>query len=797
MTWNATTTRSAAQIVVCAATVLAVAVAQGAEPVSFSRNILPLLSDRCFHCHGPDASHRQADLRLDVRESALETRGEGAVVVPGDAAASELIARITSRDELLVMPPRDSHRKGFTAPEIALLKRWIDEGAEWGKHWAFERPVRAKIPVGTDEAIDYFIAGRLETEGLSRSPEADKATLIRRVSLDLIGLPPTPDEVACFVADDSPQAYEKLVDRLLASPHYGERMAWPWLDAARYADTAGYQGDPVRTVWPFRDWVVDALNANMPFDVFTIAQLAGDLLPNATAEQQVATAFNRLHMYNSEGGRIPEETRVENVFDRAETTATTWLGLTLQCARCHDHKFDPTTNKDYFAFYDFFNQTSENGANNHTLAPAPKMTYVSSEAPTRVDELQRQIRQLESDRRLEEGGETLIATFDLPGADARHIERLQRQLAVWEVKAKPHDVMIMDDLAKRRDTFVLSGGVYDSPTEQQVSADVPSMLPPISASGNTVPSRLDLARWIVAAENPLTARVVVNRYWQTFFGQGLVSTPGDFGLQGSQPTHPELLDWLAVEFVESGWNVKHLHRLIVTSATYRQTSATTPELIESDPDNLLLARAARYRMPSWMIRDHALAVSGLLDTTIGGPPVNPYQPSGLWAEATFGKIKYKTDEGSSLYRRSLYTFWRRILGPPMFFDAAKRQTCEVEPNLTNTPLHALTTLNDTAFVEAARVLAERLIRRYPTPRDRIAEAFQLLVARDPTTEESELLVNRVNSYVEHYRERPDAARELLSIGDRPTDESIDGAELATYTLLMNTLFNLDEVLVRP
>ncbi|MEQ9411408.1 MAG: PSD1 and planctomycete cytochrome C domain-containing protein [Fuerstiella sp.] len=723
--------------------VVAAKYAGAAEGVSFSRDVLPILADRCFHCHGPDAAHREADLRLDQQTSAFADRGDYSIIVPGKPDASELLVRITSDNPDVKMPPPDSHRKQLTGQEIQVLRRWIMEGAEWGRHWSFEKPIRPPVPGGAKHPIDAFVRQRLQQADLPWSPEASKRTLIRRVSLDLTGLPPTAAEVRDFLNDESPDAWDQLVDRLLASPGYGERMAWPWLDAARYADTGGFQGDPDRTMWPWRDWVVEALNGNMPFDQFTLEQLAGDLLPDATAKQQLATGFNRNHMHNSEGGRIAEETRVENVFDRVETTGTVWLGLTLQCARCHDHKFDPTSNRDYFAFYDFFNQTSEEGRTDRSTAVPPALDY----------------------------------TTPVAGA----------------VK-----VMVMDTREQPRDTYILVKGIYNDVTDRRVTADVPGMLPPLPPKPDRERyTRLDLARWIVSPQNPLTARVTVNRYWQTFFGQGLVNTPSDFGLQGARPTHPELLDWLAVEFVESGWNVKHIHRLIVTSDTYRQSSRVTPEMLSADPTNRLLSRAPRHRMPSWMLRDQALAVSGLLSDRLGGPPVRPYQPDGIWAEATFGKKKYQQDTGELLYRRSLYTFWRRIVGPTMFFDAAKRQTCEVQPNLTNTPLHALTTLNDVTYVEAARVLAERVLQQHADSESRIAAAFETLTARRPEPEEMKLLQQRLDTLTAEFRSNPDQATELLQIGQSPRDKSLTLSEHAAFTALCNLLLNLDEVLVKP
>ncbi|APZ90619.1 PSD1 and planctomycete cytochrome C domain-containing protein [Fuerstiella marisgermanici] len=718
------------------------------EPLRFSRDVLPILADRCFHCHGPDAQTRQADLRLDERKSAVDEVG---AIVPKSPEDSELIARVTTTDPDLLMPPPDSHREPLKPSEVAILKRWIAEGAVWGQHWAFEKPIRPKLGDHNLHPIDAFVTRRLKEAGLQPSPMADKRTLIRRVTLDLIGLPPTVDELNSFLADESPDAYEQLVDRLLDSPHYGERMACPWLDAARYADTSGFQGDPERSMWPWRDWVVKALNDNMPFDDFTIEQLAGDLLDDPTPEQRLATGFNRNHMHNGEGGRIAEETRVENVFDRAETTGTVWLGLTLQCARCHDHKFDPTSNDDYFAFYDFFNQTTESGRGAGGRAVPPSIDYV-----------------LQPDQ--------------------------------WPSIKEPTTVkvMVMDTVDKPRDTLVLVKGVYNNATDRKIVADVPGMLPPLpKADSDRRYNRLDLARWIVSPDNPLTARVTVNRYWQTFFGRGIVTTPSDFGLQGAQPTHPDLLDWLAVEFVESDWDVKHIHRLIVTSQTYKQSAKVTPELLERDPQNELMSRSPRFRMPSWMIRDHALATSGLLIHEFGGPPVKSYQPSGIWAEATFGKIKYQVGTGGQLYRRSLYSFWRRIVGPTIFFDSAKRQTCEVQPNLTNTPLHALTTLNDVTYIEAARVMAEKLLLEYKSHADRVAAAFEILTSREAAPEELTLLTERLRTTIAQYQTHPKQAAQLLKIGQLPKNETLDPAEHAALTTLLNTMMNLDEVLVKP
>ena len=718
------------------------------RPLDFNRDIQPILSENCYKCHGQDGHAREAELRLDRKEGMYRTKDEITVVKPGDVKNSELIARIFTTDKEDVMPPPKSHRS-LTEAQKATLKRWVEEGAPWGEHWAFRQPQRPALPEGVDaaHAIDALVRARLATEGLEPSPPADKAKLLRRVTLDLTGLPPSPEELDAFLVDATPGAYEAAVDRLLASPRYGERWCWDWLDAARYADTNGYQGDPERTMWPWRDWVTQALNANMRFDQFTIWQLAGDLLPDATPEQKLATGFHRNHMMNGEGGRIAEETRVENVFDRVETTATVWMGLTMGCTKCHDHKFDPLTQRDYFSFYDFFNQTSESGAGAGGQAdPAMEMSIpeeyarkkkaeeevravgaevsafeltkfprgegeplTASEAANLPGNLPKYIAQTEPAKRKVEALTEAIAYFKERDPEyTKALEKLLKAVRESDAAAKSVTrVMVMDTLPKPRATFILVKGAYDKKTEVKVAAATPASLPAMSPE--EPPSRLGLAQWLVSRQNPLTARVTVNRMWQAFFGTGLVKTAEDFGLQGEKPSHPELLDWLAVEFIERGWDVKAMQKLIVMSDTYRQSSNVTPALFERDPENRLLARGPRYRLPAWMIRDQALAASGLLVEKAGGPSVMSYQPEGIWEEATFGKKTYKQDHGDALHRRSLYTFWRRIVGPPMFFDNASRQTCSVRTLRTNTPLHALATLNDVTYTEAARVMAERVL----------------------------------------------------------------------------------------
>jgi hypothetical protein len=816
-----------------------------AGKVDFARAVLPILSENCFQCHGPDAGARKGDLRLDTREDAL--RKNEPVIVPGKSADSELIRRITSTKSNVMPPPKA--KKKLTAEQIDTLKRWVDQGAAWGVHWAFEKPQRPKLPalknpsplageggvrgLWVRNGIDAFVLARLEKEGLAPSPEATKETLIRRVTLDLTGLPPTLDEVAAFLEDSSPTAYEKVVERLLASPRYGERMVWEWLDAARYADSNGYQGDAERTMWPWRDWAIGAFNDNMPFDQFTIRQLAGDLLPDATTEQKLATAFLRNHMINGEGGRIAEENRVEYVMDMTETTATVWLGLTLTCCRCHDHKFDPLLQKEYYGLFAFFNQTPVSGGGGDPQSK-PAVEHITPKDKAELARLQQELDQagkevdaLEAELFPREPGKPASESPDLKdvpkeikdalkqpagkrgktqlgqlekhftGKDTAYVDKLKaltRSLAARDdVNRRIVRVMVMEDTPTARDTFILDKGLYNK-RKDKVAAGVPGALPPLPAD---VPrNRLTLARWLVSTDNPLTARVIVNRYWQQFFGAGLVKTVEDLGVQGERPPNQELLDWLATEFMASGWDLKNLCRLIVTSNTYRQSSRVTAALVERDPQNRLLARGPRGRMPSWMIRDQALAASGLLAGPVGGRPVNPYQPAGIWEEATFGGKRYQQDKGESLYRRSVYTFWRRIVGPTLFFDNAARQTCTVKQMRTNTPLHALTTLNDTTFVEAARALAERVLTVEGTDDQRVDRAFRLVLARAPKPEELDVLRGALRRLRSQYTADPASAKKLLAVGESKRNEKLDATDHAAFTGLCNVIMNMDEALTK-
>jgi hypothetical protein len=799
--------------------------------VDFSRESLPILSEHCFQCHGPDAKNRKAKLRLDDERNVKETR---AVVVLGKSADSELYRRLVAADVKEIMPPPRFNRK-LSATQIALVKHWIDEGAPWGEHWAFTKLVRPLVPHAerVRNPLDAFVFARLEKERLAPSAAAPRASLIRRLSLDLTGLPPTLAQVEAFVNDPAADAYEKVVARLLASSAFGERMAWDWLDAARYADSNGYQGDNDRTMWPWRDWVVDAFNRNLPYDQFTLWQLAGDLLPEATTEQKLATAFCRNHMINGEGGRIPEENRVDYVMDITETMGTVWLGLTLNCCRCHDHKFDPLAQRDYYRLFAFFNQTPVDGGGGNPQTP-PILDMVSGAQKIQLAQLNKAVQaagavldrfentffprpdgktadQAEKAAKLPDALKAILKTSAAKRSRGQldqlskewksapaYLSELQKQRTTVEARdnfnrALPR-VMVMEEMKQPRQTFMLEKGLYDK-RGAVVTAAVPARLPPLPTGAG--PDRLGLARWLVAPENPLTARVTVNRFWQQFFGVGLVKTTEDFGVQAEKPAHPELLDWLAAEFVASGWDVKRLVYLIVTSETYRQSSKATPQLIERDPQNRLLARGPRLRMPAWMLRDQALAASGLLVEHVGGAPVRPYQPTGIWEEATFGNKQYKQDKGKDLYRRSLYTFWRRIVGPTMFFDSAPRQTCSVKQVRTNTPLHALATLNDVTYVEAARALAQRALKEAGArPGDRVEYAFRLVLARRPSGEEKQLLLASLARLRGDFARAPAAAQKLLRVGESQRDAALDPVEHAAYTALCNALFNLDEALTK-
>jgi hypothetical protein len=756
----------------------------GTPAVNFDREIRPILADNCFTCHGPDDKQRKAKLRLDLRENAL---GHGSVIVPGQSAQSELLARITADEPTQRMPPPKTGKR-LTVRQIELLRRWIDEGAKWSDHWSFVPPRRPPLPPVRDAVwvrnpIDYFVLARLEKEGLAPSPEADRTTLIRRATLDLTGLPPTPADVDAFLADTGPGAYERLVNRLLDSPRYGERMALDWLDAARFADTHGYHIDAGRDMTRWREWVIDAFNRNLPFDQFTVEQLAGDLLPNATLAQRIASGFHRNHMINFEGGAIPEEYHAAYIVDRVNTTATVWLGLTLGCAQCHDHKYDPFTQKEYYQLYAFFHNVPEKGLDGSKGNAAPLLKTPTPTQQAELDRLAAAIRQLEGQ------------------PDGEQLRKLRQARAALEKQIPT--TMVMEEMPRPRDTFVLVRGQYDKKGEK-VRAATPAALPPLPADAPA--NRLGLARWLVDPANPLPSRVIVNRYWQAYFGTGLVKTAEDFGTQGEFPSHPELLDWLADEFIRTGWDVKQMQRLLVTSATYRQASVVPSALRSKDPENRLLARASRLRLPAEFIRDQALAVSGLLDGRIGGASVSPYQPPGLWEElmsrqdgANWTAQTYRQSHGPDLYRRTMYTFWKRTSPPPTLatFDAPDRETCTVRRARTNTPLQALVLMNDPTYVEAARKVAERVLTEAGlTLEERITFVFRLATARRPKPIEVAVLQRVLEEQRAAYHKDARTARKLLQVGEASPDPRVNGAELAAWTVVTSMILNLDEAVTR-
>jgi len=973
---------------------------QAGEKLAFNRDIRPILSDKCFACHGPDAAERKGKLRLDERDAALKGGESGAAFVPGKPDESEILIRINSTDRDEVMPPLKAH-KALTSRERDTLRQWIAEGAEYEPHWAFIAPKRPVVPKAGNP-IDAFILTRLQREKLSPSPEADKTTLIRRVTLDLTGLPPTPSEVDAFLADTAPDAYERVVDRLLKSERYGERMAVDWLDAARFADSNGYQVDRDRELWPWRDWVIRAFNTNIPFDQFTIEQLAGDLLPNPTPDQRIATGFHRNHMLNEEGGIIADEFLAEYTADRVETTATVWLAQTFNCTRCHDHKYDPFTQRDFYSLKAFFHGVTEKGIGSYgspirvnappflrlpteeqtkklaaleaslstakqqlaaakagatpdlpawterlTTTPvlwtpadpssvrarkaelqmragevrivgptaAPYEVECSVQAPSgqvtaiRIEsgaaDLSGSVRWLDVRvfagkqqlklRALESGDSITAAelkktldgsrqTFTVVGprkgkptfgvfalvepivsptpvelrievdtgygsgplhwrfatTDAKtdlfaptsilalaQKEAAQRKPAEKtrladfhamqdparralddritaltqerdEVERSVQTTLVMEEMKEPRATFVLMRGAYDKPGEA-VTANTPATLPAFEAE---LPrNRLGLARWLVSPSNPLTARVTVNRLWQAVFGTGLVKTSEDFGSQGEAPSHPELLDWLATEFVRTRWDVKAMMRLLVTSSTYRQSSRLTLALRERDPENRLLARGPRFRLPAEMIRDQALAVSGLLTGPIGGPSVKPYHPPGLYEQvvAGSGAATYVQGKGDDLHRRSLYTYWKRSVPNPamLTFDAPFREACTVRRPRTNTPLQALNLMNDPTYVEAARFLAQRMMRDGgESAEQRITHGFRAVLSRTPKSAELAVLTAAYDRALGEFRSDSAGAAGLLKVGEADADAKLDAASLAAFTTVASTILNLDETVTK-
>ncbi|MBI4326004.1 MAG: PSD1 domain-containing protein [Chloroflexi bacterium] len=1017
------------------------AASAGSKGADFNREIRPILSQNCLQCHGPDEKKRKAKLRLDIREQALSDLGGHQAIKPKDLAASALWQRINATDPDDLMPPPETGKK-LTPAQIALLKRWIEEGAKYQGHWSFVPPARPELPKVKNlrwprNGIDYFIGAGIEAHNLTPSPEAPKEVLIRRVTFDLTGLPPTPAEVDTFLSDREPGAYDRLVDRLLQSPRYGEHQARFWLDAARYGDTHGLHLDNERSMWPYRDWVVAAFNRNLPFDQFTIEQLAGDLLPEPTQQQLVASGFNRCNVSTSEGGAIDEEFYVRYAVDRVETTSTVWLGLTAGCAVCHDHKFDPISQKEFYQLFGFFNSLTEKAMDGNALLPPPVLKLFSPEQKKQMEEFDGQIERigkrireevakinyaepppetvapaaspgevvwvddelppgakagtnkdtsplqwveaekervysgkralLRSDKGLAQDyfteasqplfigeGDKLFAYVFLDAANppkaimlqyhtrdwlhranwgdedaidygekgtsskvllgplptAGQWVRLEIETAklglkpgakldgmafaqfggtvywdkaglvtattqkdlsgvsqlVWERMEKAKDksglpksildalkvepakrtpeqkesvasyyleniyaaarpvfdplhgqlkeakarreefdksvpsTMVMQEQEKPREAFILKRGEYDK-KGAPVTRGVPAVLPPLPKSPTT--NRLDLARWLTDPKHPLTARVTVNRFWQQFFGTGIVKTANDFGSQGEWPSHPELLDWLATEFVASGWNIKQMHRLLVTSAAYRQSSRATPQELQADPDNRLLSRGPRFRLDAEMLRDNALYVGGLLNEKMGGHGVKPYQPPGIWeavAYTTSNTAKYQQDSGEALYRRSLYTFWKRTAPPPFLvtFDAPSRESCSVRRERTNTPLQALLLMNDPQYVEAARHLGAHLITDggYDAAQ-RLSYGFRLVTARRPNPTERAVLLDTFEKYRAKYQKDPEAAQQIISVGESPVNSKLNKTELAAYTMVANLLLNLDETVTKP
>ena len=1006
-----------------------------AAEIDYQRDIRPILSDHCFACHGYDAKKREAELRLDTPEGATAAldSGDGHAIVPGKSAQSMLVRRITSTDKDERMPPAKSG-KTLTAAQIKLLTQWIDQGGRYANHWAFETPKRPELPsvkqtAWPRNAIDRFILRRLEQEKLGPTAEADRRTLIRRVAMDVTGMPPTLAEIKAFVDDSSPDAYEKMIDRYLASPRYGEHLARYWLDAARYADTNGYQYDTERTMWVWRDWVIDAYNRNMPFDQFTIHQLAGDLLASATPQQRLATGFNRNHGITIEGGVIDEEYRTEYVIDRIVTTSTVWLGLTMGCARCHDHKFDPITNKEFYQFFAFFNQVPERGNSGFTpnaKIASPLASSQSRQLDEQIAALQKTLAVKRSNAEIDRamvawekqhvggepagwsvlaptayrsiGGSTLkllddhsvLAGGKNPGADVYEIRVRTDQMGLtavrleallhaslpgggpgrfsnanfvmsefeltaasiadpkqtkkikfrvakadyeqsgypissaidgasknaggWAIdgptRKKPatamfvatepfgfaggttlkfhvrqesrvssHNIgrvrlavtsdatpvlgsgglpaniravlavtkakrslqqqktlreyfiahhppadqqvardriaqlqaakkslaggfpptMVMQDMPKRRVTNVLLRGEYDKKGEV-VTAGVPAFLPPLPKGEPA--NRLGLARWLVDPKHPLTARVAVNRHWQRIFGTGIVKTSEDFGNQSQWPSHPELLDWLATEFVRTGWDVKALQKLLLTSAAYRQQAKVSAELYQRDPENRLLSRGPNLRLEAEELRDSVLSISGLLVERLGGPSVYPYQPEGLWMELNnrpgYSK-KYPRGKGDQLYRRSMYTFWKRTVPSPQLqtFDAPEREFCTLRRSRTNTPLQALLMLNGPQFVEAARHLGHRMMTEGgKMPEQRVGYGLELATARRATAEETVILVRYYQSELAKFQKDPAAAKKLLSVGESPYDTSFDVPQQAAWASVGRLILNLHETITK-
>jgi mono/diheme cytochrome c family protein len=805
-----------------------------AKPVDYSREVQPILTAQCYACHGPDEGKRKAKLRLDQRPEAVKK-----AIKPGDAAHSPLIERVTSDDGDEVMPPPASKKPRLTAAQIDVLRRWIDQGAKFDTHWSYVKPVRPAQPAVKNSAwvrnrIDAFVAAGQQAHGFAPAPEADRVTLVRRLSFDLIGLPPTPDEVEAFVNDRSPEAYEKLVDRLLASKHYGERMAMYWLDAVRYADTGGYHSDNHRDVWLFRDYVIDAFNANKRFDQFTMEQLAGDLLPNATTEQRIASGYNRLLQTTEEGGAQPKEYTAKYAADRVRNASAVWLASTMGCCECHNHKFDPFTMKDFYSFESFFADVQEKAVGRQDQTPimapltAARLKLLDDQLAVLRAALAKSSPELDAlqaaweEKARAEGGKGLPKPVaDALATDSAKRSAQQKQAlsnhyrgiapeleplrkAVAEAQAQ------RDALSKNVPTTLVSMSVtprvvrmlprgnWLDDSGDIVQPAVPAFLAALDTKGQRA-TRLDLAKWLVSPDNPLTARVFVNRLWKIAFGQGIVRSLDDFGVQGTPPSHPQLLDWLAVEFVESGWDVKRLLKVLVTSNAYRMSSVAPKEVREKDPANVWLARQGRFRLDAEMVRDGALEVSGLLSRKVGGPSVKPYQPAGYWSFLNFPVREWQADRDENVYRRGLYTYWcRTFLHPSLLaFDAPTREECTVERPRSSTPLQALVLLNDPIYVEAARVFAERIIKMGGADTAaRLNWAYRRAVSRGAKPEEMKVLTELYQKHLAEFRADRAGAEKAVAVGQWPVPKDVDTAELAAWTSVARVILNLHETITR-
>ena len=736
------------------------------EAISYNFHIRPILSDKCFACHGPDANKREADLRLDTEEgafAALKDNPGKFALVAGNIEQSEVYHRIVSADPAELMPPPESNLT-LTPKEIELIKAWIKQGAKYEPHWSFVKAKKPTLPQKSDWAtneIDLFTLRKMEEVGLEPNSEAKPHELIKRASLDLTGLPPSPVILDKFGDLSGPNSYEKLLDGLLADPAFGEKLAILWLDISRYSDSYGYQDDNIRTQWPYRDWLIHAFNKNLPYDEFITWQLAGDLMPDPTKEQILATAFNRNHKYTEEGGVIDEEYRVEYVLDKTNTFSKGVLGITMECAQCHDHKYDPISQKEYFQMYAFFNNSLEKGFEGDVSISKPAKTPI-----------------------------LWVEKEDLSGilkfVNHKDTTRLS--------------VSVMGELegAAKRTTYILDRGAYDSPTFP-VEASTPTSI--LSFPENVEKNRLGLAKWVTNRDNPLTARVFVNLIWQEIFGKGIVKSAGDFGMQGDLPSHPELLDWLAVDFMENGWDIKRLLKQILSSSTYKQSAAINNKHLEIDPDNVYLARASRLRLPAENIQDLVWASSGILRQKLGGPSVKPYQPAGVWESASSGRgvlATYIQDKGDALYRRGIYNFIKLTVPPPkaIIFDSSNRDRCEIGRGRTNTPLQALVMMNDPMILEASRVLAGNLLEQHKDGEKSIAMAFKRILCREISSKEKSILTGYYKDQLNRFNQNPDQIKPTLEVGEYPLEEKTIKAETAALMQVIISMYNLEETITK-